>query len=155
MTLNIKAGGAWRNVTAPHVRVSGAWRPVQNIWIRSGGAWRQAFAAYIPPTVTVDRNYISGQGIPNGNAQTVSTDAVIVTVANGRAPFTYAWEMIDGAGTITQPTAAITAVRYNFPRFGGTMDGTIRCRVTDALGTVSYSELVVYHLQVSEEGTIS
>ncbi|PXA70418.1 hypothetical protein DMC25_27095 [Caulobacter sp. D4A] len=155
MTLTIKTGGSWRTVTAPSVRVSGAWRPVQNIWVRSGGSWRQAFAAYVAPTVSVDRDYISGYGIPNGSAQTVATEVVAALVANGRAPFTYQWELLDGAGIITSAATASTGVRYNFPRLGGTMTGSIRCKVTDALGTVSYSPVVTYYLQVSEEGTVS
>ncbi|CAB4145494.1 hypothetical protein UFOVP1219_49 [uncultured Caudovirales phage] len=46
MSLYIKAGGAWNEITGterPYVKVSSAWKSVSEIYIKVGGAWKQAY----------------------------------------------------------------------------------------------------------------
>jgi hypothetical protein len=40
MTLHLKTGGTWREVTQPYVKVSNVWNACSAVYIKQGGVWR-------------------------------------------------------------------------------------------------------------------
>lgn len=45
MTMHVKDGGTWKEVTAPSVRDGGAWKDVKEGWVKDAGSWKQFFIA--------------------------------------------------------------------------------------------------------------
>lgn len=45
MTMHVKDGGTWKEVTAPSVRDAGAWKDVKEGWVKDAGVWKQFFTA--------------------------------------------------------------------------------------------------------------
>lgn len=64
MTLHVKSGGSWRDVTDPQMKISGTWEPIWEGWVRVAGTWQQFYLRV--PTVTVSGEVIS-HSVANGN----------------------------------------------------------------------------------------
>jgi len=62
MTLHVKAGGVWRTVDDPQVRVSGTWRPIQEGWVRVAGVWRQFYSRVVYQAVATNTTNTDGGG---------------------------------------------------------------------------------------------
>lgn len=61
MSFNIKVGGNWEEITAPHIKVGGTWQAVQEGWVKVAGAWEQFFAVGSPPAALLDTSGVSGE----------------------------------------------------------------------------------------------
>lgn len=72
----------------------------------------------------------------------VTTDAATATPNGGVAPFAYQWEDLSGLGwTITSPTLSSTT--FSHAVASGDVDSSeFRCKVTDAGGTIAYTNTV-------------
>lgn len=162
--MKIRSGGAWRSITSGKVRVSGQWRDLVNGKEYVGGAWVNIFNFTLPDdteppdtgggVVNVSVSPTSLRQDQNTNTQTTAT--VTATPSGGKAPYTYSWVIVaqNGSATfsITAPTKATTAVKAdNLPE--GTTSCTIRCTVTDSLGTVGTSSDVVATFKYTRLGS--
>lgn len=121
----IRLGGEWRTIQSCQIRANGAWRTVKQIKIYADGAWRECanFAG-------------GGTGGTGGGSLTVAITAVTsgnrtdltATPTNGVPRYTYAWSVVSGSASITSPARATT-------RITGSGSVTVRCDVTDSLGS--------------------
>jgi hypothetical protein len=78
----------------------------------------------------------------------VTSNAVTVTVSGGTAPYTYAWEYVDGS--IAVVPVAPTSASTTFTATVGSEYPTIaiyRCKVTDANGEIIYTANVNIQLE--------
>jgi hypothetical protein len=60
MTMHIKVGGSWQQVTEPHIKVGGTWRAVQEGWVRVAGVWQQFFSSGPPPSASLPNTGAEG-----------------------------------------------------------------------------------------------
>lgn len=78
----------------------------------------------------------------SGNVTTVTTTASAGDVSGGTAPYSYLWQYVSGdAASINAAAAANTSffrTSYVVSDDSVSFVGIYRCRVTDALGGVSY-----------------
>lgn len=73
----------------------------------------------------------------NPAANYTKTVAVSVSVAGGLAPFSYAWSLVSGDGTVTAANATSTNANFTVNRFadpGDVMSLIAQCIVTDSTG---------------------
>jgi hypothetical protein len=77
----------------------------------------------------------------------VTSNASTVFASGGAAPYTYAWEAVSNPSTITivSPTASATTFKKSL--FFEEVFGTFRCKVTDNLGNVAYTNNVLVDLE--------
>lgn len=75
----------------------------------------------------------------------VDTTSAYAIVANGSAPYTYAWTIEDDFGftgwQIASPTSLSTFFRHAGTEPGDTPQATMRCTVTDARGATGYVDV--------------
>lgn len=61
MTLHVKDGGTWKEVTNAYVKDGGTWKEATNAYVKDGGTWKEFKAAAGPSyTYTVDASSLSG-----------------------------------------------------------------------------------------------
>jgi hypothetical protein len=152
MAMFTKVGGTWRQ-SAPSVRVGGTWRTVQNGWVRVAGVWQQfysGFSASAAPTLL--EAFAAATGPINVTATTADAN---VTVSGGAGPFTYLWEYVAGNTAVvnSSSSASTSFTRAVFMNPGDPQvnrSGSYRCRVTDSLSAVVYSNAVTINTEHTE-----
>lgn len=107
------------------------------------------------PDVTAAASPASVYG--TGRFPTVTTGSTTVGVSGGKAPFAFAWSLVEASGTweATSPTAATTAFRCTTAVEDDLQDATFRCTVTDANGkTATVTVTAQAYRYGSNDGTI-
>lgn len=93
-----------------------------------------------PLVVSLNRTSVSG----SSTSSNITTNSVSATGSGGTSPYTYAWSRVSGDSSITASSSANRTT--SFSRTGciaGTAySGVWRCQVTDAAGTIVYSDNV-------------
>lgn len=86
-----------------------------------------------PLTVTSSQDYVFG----TGSSAYVQTPSVIISVAGGKAPYTFAWTLIEAISsgwTIGSPSGSTTTFTAGPLALESTADAIFECVVTDANG---------------------
>lgn len=54
MTMHVRDGGTWKEITDPQVNIGGTWKEIASAWVNVGGVWKQFYEriALSLPTVT-------------------------------------------------------------------------------------------------------
>lgn len=147
MGMKVRLGGVWRDITAAKVFANGAWRELVQIQVYKSSAWRTV-ANFTAPAggggggggvvaVTIAPTSFAVDVL---NALAIDTPSLTATPSGGLAPYIYSWALVSitspGAGVVIyHPTLATTTANIRFSSYGLT-DVTLRCTVTDSLGTV-------------------
>jgi hypothetical protein len=137
--MRVYISGSWREIESGLVRVGGAWKNLVRIRAYVGGAWEDV-ASFIQP-LTLSASPVSPNAFIFGSG-TATTDAVTVTPSGGAGPFTYSWSLVSGTCTIISPTSASTTFSRTLTS-GERAEVTVRCTVTDSLGTIATIDIVV------------
>jgi hypothetical protein len=141
MSMSIRAGGVWKELTAGKVRVNGAWRNLVSAQAYIDGAWKVVATFVSTMTVALSQSSVSR----SARLGTINTAAVTCTPTGGLNPYTYSWVKQSG-DTITanQPTSASCAFQASGMVEEEVRTAVFRCTVTDTLGTaVTSSDLTV------------
>ena len=146
MSVLVRLGGAWRTITGAQVFSGGSWRTLVAIQVYSGGAWRQVGNFSAPSggggggggtvSVSISPSPFSGTGS--------TTPSLTATPSGGLAPYTYAWTVVSSTApmTVTHPSlATTTAYSTTTLNPGDSINATLRCTVTDSLGTVGQADV--------------
>lgn len=141
MPLKRKSGSSMVDVSTVKRRSGSSWVNVQTVKRRSGSSWVTVWTAYTAPTASVPSS-VSGASSGTSSSGSVSASATC-SVSNGQAPYTYAWQHVSGT-TFTvsngsSATATFSSTIGASPGVTTTQSGVYRCKVTDAKGTVVYS----------------
>lgn len=163
MGMKVRKGGAWQDIVSGHVFAHGSWRDLIQIKVYKSGAWRTVanFTAPAEPppsgggggggsggggggTITVS---VSPTSVAvSGSIVTLSSDPITATPSGGRAPYTYSWAVVShdlvATYSFSAPTAATTRVKAVGQDPGTIGECTVRCTVTDALGTTATTSIV-------------
>lgn len=145
MTMKLRLGGAWKDITSGKVFAGGSWRALVAVQIYADGDWRKvanftSSGGAITVTISPDTSAASGRGA------SVTTGNYTATPMGGLAPYTYAWTQVSATQTvtITAPTSAVTKFSMTMTATDGS--ATFRCAVTDALGaTISDTCTASFH----------
>jgi hypothetical protein len=147
MTVKVRIGGEWKDITGAKVYKGGTWRTLVAIKAYVGGAWRDI------------ANYTSGGGGGSsgslslslnttlrtkvGTSSTLTSLGFTVTPSGGLAPYSYAWSVVSSDGlatyTINSPTLSTTTVTASSLLADQTSEVVIHCAVTDSLGASATS----------------
>ncbi|MGN7160831.1 hypothetical protein [Sphingomonas sp. SAFR-052] len=107
------------------------------------------------PDVTAAANPASVFG--TGRFPTITTASTTVSASGGKAPFAFAWALVDAIGSweATSPAAATTAFRCTTAIEDEPQDATFRCTVTDANGKTATVDVTAQAYRYgSNDGTI-
>lgn len=99
-------------------------------------------SAYTPPTVEVTPTFISGSGTGMGAQQVTTFNSATAMVSNGTAPFSYSWERVSGDLGVGATSGSQITQFTAFVQQSQTLATVMRCRVTDATGTVAFSNTI-------------
>ena len=141
--MQVRKGGVWRTITSARVRRGGAWRTVQQIQEYFDGQWREVanLVSGSSDEMSVEIRLPSSGATVTGGSATQSLNSIKAVPRDGLAPYTYSWEVLsdDGPGSVAvdEPTVARTDIFATFSSSTGTITATVRCTVTDALGTTA------------------
>jgi hypothetical protein len=144
MTMKVRLGGVWKDISGARIFKSGAWRSIVAVKIYKDGAWREV-ANFTPPAPggggggggTLSVNHLSDFG-KGGHSSTLTSGNVSCVVSGGLAPYHYSWAKVSDNGeatfTINGPSSATTTVTATglAPDTPATI--TLHCTVTDSLG---------------------
>lgn len=141
MSMKVRAGGAWKDITAGKVWVNGAWRNLVGAQAFVSGAWKTLATFVSSMTVALSSSTVSR----TARLGTINTATVTCTPTGGLNPYTYSWVKQSGdAITANQPTSASCAFQAAGMVEDETRTAVFRCTVTDTLGTaVTSSDLTV------------
>lgn len=92
-------------------------------------------SAYVAMSGSVPN--VSDSATINPSANYTKSVPVSISLAGGQAPFSYAWSLVSGDGTVTATNAATTNANFFVIRFstpGDVMSLIAQCVVTDAMG---------------------
>ena len=141
MTMSVRAGGAWKDLTQGKAYINGAWRNLVGAQAFIDGAWKVVASFVSSMTVALSTSSVSR----SARLSTINTAAVTCTPTGGLNPYTYSWVKQSG-DTITanQPTSASCAFQASGMAEEEVRSAVFRCTVTDTLGTaVTSSDLTV------------
>ncbi len=155
MPTQIRLGGIWVEPSACRVRFGGAWRNIVSIKVFKDAAWRTV-ANFTAPgsgetpgtgggsggsmTLAASPTSLSKAGI----AVSLTTGSTTATPSGGRSPYTYVWSFVslNGDITINSPFLASTTLTARGMIETPNQDCSIRCTVTDSLGSTAASNTV-------------
>ena len=148
MTIQVRQGGAWQTITGAKIFANGAWRTVLAGKIYASGAWRDICNFVTPPpggggggggTIVLT---ISPSPFSRITAQHTISNTLTATPSGGLAPYTYSWTVVTSTTTFTigSPTLATTAVTATLAD-NATETCTLRCTVTDSLGSTTHADV--------------
>lgn len=131
MTLQVMdAGGVLRTITSVKMRDGATLRTVIRAKFMDGATLR-TLATFTPPmslAVAPVEQYV-----PDYTTNVLSSAAFVATPTGGTGPYTYAWTITGGTGTINSPTSASTTVTSGTLSDGIAETVTLQCVVTDSL----------------------
>jgi hypothetical protein len=147
MGMKVRKGGVWRDIVSAKVFESGVWRELVQIKVFKSSSWRTVANFTTPAggggggggvvSVTISPTSISAHTEDNLAAPTGSLTA---TPSGGLAPYIYSWALVSVTSPATgvlinKPTLASTTATVLFSTYG-LATVTLRCTVTDSLGSV-------------------
>jgi SprB repeat len=134
-------GGTLRTVTRIRARDDqGTLRTIQRVRVRDAGGILRTVFQYLVATVSPSSLTASA-----ATATITTTGSATVTVTGGTAPYTYAWGATDDyldSIAATSPTSATTTFRRTSCISGDIYLARFFCRVTDAAGSMTQTDLV-------------
>lgn len=144
MSLHVKSGGTWRDITNVYRKISGTWQPIASVSTKVSGAWQVVFGELI---ATLNKTSVSGHDGAPGSPE---SDSVTCTPDGGTAPYSYLWQRVSGDTgiTVNNSTSATTTFMFvNSSSSTVVKSAVYRCRVTDDTSTVVYSPDVDVYLE--------
>jgi hypothetical protein len=133
MTLHVKDGGVWKEVTAPSVRDGGVWKAIKQGWVRDGGTWKKFYD--VPLAVEVSPAAVIEAFSNGASPQSIGFTA---SVSGGVPSYSYSWGVTSvGSGSLII-TGSTTSSSCTVQASGTDAEclGTVTCTVTDADSTV-------------------
>lgn len=141
MPWHARAGGIWRDITDPSVRVSGVWQPVQQAWVRVSGVWQQFYSRVISVNISSGE---ANQSVSPSHSFTPNT----ATVTGGTPAYSYLWQVVStngvGSWSISNSTTDTATPSVSGVALGQTAIADIKCTVTDSLAQVGDSNIATY-----------
>jgi len=100
-------------------------------------------------SVSLDKSSAYGENLLGaGESGDAATDTVTATPVGGVSSFTYAWELVSGDSSTSATAASSAASAFTRNSIVQThYNSTWRCKVTDSLGTIAYSDPVAVLLE--------
>jgi hypothetical protein len=96
MSIQLRAGNVWKNVSQIKLRSGGVWKNVAQAYLRTGGSWKALFSDTIFPSIQTRVTVTSSGGINAGS--TIMNDVSAITLTSTR----YHWDDADGFTYIWQ-----------------------------------------------------
>jgi hypothetical protein len=96
MSIQLRSGSLWKNVSSIKLRVGGLWKDVSSAYLRSGGAWKFLFSSALTPSIQT-RVTIALSGGINASSN-IMNDSNPVTITSTRFHwedangYTYVWQ---------------------------------------------------------------
>jgi predicted flavoprotein YhiN len=138
--MQVRVGGAYKEITGASVRVGGSWRRLQAIKVYSDSAWRTVATFSSPMSLALSRSTISRIG----SNSTLTTGTVTGTPTGGQGPFTYAWTKQSGDTiTASSPANASSTFRATNLAIDETRNAVFRLTCTDAFGSSDSEDVTV------------
>lgn len=82
MSMNVKVGGAWKEVAIPSMKVGGVWKDATEGWVKVAGVWRKFYPELITPTVIIGGSlYNTNTGVKTVSGISVNAGDMIVALA--------------------------------------------------------------------------
>jgi hypothetical protein len=66
MTIHVRDGGTWKQVSVPSVRDGGTWKNLSEGWVRDGGVWKKFYPSV---AASLDTRTVSSTAFNPGTAQ--------------------------------------------------------------------------------------
>lgn len=105
-------------------------------------------ANYAPLTASASPSSVSASST-SSTSQTLTTNQSTATATGGDGSYTYQWEHVSGTAlTVVNPNSATTAFRTTLSP-GQSRSAVYRCKVTDGLGNVAYTNNVSVSINLS------
>lgn len=98
------------------------------------------------PTASAAPSSVAGSTVTSG--ATATSNAATATPSGGTAPYDYAWEFVSGDATIVANTPLVASTTFRATVGSANPDRVAawRCKVTDALGRIAYTNTVAIDL---------
>lgn len=109
MTIHVKDGGSWKEVSALHVKDGGSWKEVTSAYVRDGGSWKLF--------------YSSG----SGSAAELTGMAITASVGTVSVQGTPSVDWLDNSYSYYGTPNAYTLYTANYPYVGFIGSLTIEC----------------------------
>jgi hypothetical protein len=96
MSIQLRAGNVWKNVSQIKLRSGGVWKNVAQAYLRTGGSWKSLFSDLIFPSIENRVTVASSGGINAGS--TIMNNVNVITLISTRYHwddadvFTYIWQ---------------------------------------------------------------
>lgn len=148
MTMHVKVGGVWQEISGLHARVSGVWQEIQQGWVRVSGTWQQFFVnalvtltgGVIFPGVSITGVRFNSDGTVDRNQDSVYSQIDVATdwvIPNGAAPGVYSIRFTHLSGDVPSGASYGTWLDLTSSRelwlnsFGlGALSGSIRAEIS-------------------------
>ena len=135
-----RIGGVWVTPTVATAYINGAWRTLPRAKAYIAAAWRDV-ASFVQP---LSLSNAPTSGFFGNDHYVAYSNSVTATPTGGLGPYTYLWTVLTTNKTITinAPTSATTFISTSVQN-GIDAFGTMRCSVTDSLGTVATADSTI------------
>ena len=135
-----RIGGVWVTPTVATAYINGAWRTLPRAKAYIAAAWRDV-ASFVQP---LSLSNTPSSGFFASDYNIAYSNLVTATPTGGLGPYTYLWTVFTCNKTITinAPTSATTYISTSVQN-GVDAVGTMRCSVTDSLGTVATADSTI------------
>lgn len=137
-----------RDIARGILQTGGAQRRFTRAIAYIGGANRTVATFLTPLTVSAPDAYGSRFGATAPGV--VASSPTTATPSGGLGPYTYAWSLLTGSMTITNPTSATTRFSRSLPVYGSA-SATARVTCTDSLGAVATAD---FSILLESEGNL-
>lgn len=143
--LRLRVSSTWDSADRVFVRVGGDWKSADKVFAKVSGTWKEIYTRAVSFTSTASPGGVDTYGDQNTPSL---TSADVSVTCDGSAPYSYAWEFVNGDSNIScdSPTSDTTA----FSASGNVNDvwtANWRCRVVDDTTSISYTANVYITFQ--------
>lgn len=142
MNLILGSAAGAKTITQLLVGTPGGNKVVKEGWIGiAGGLKKQFYSAAAPLTADASpdlQGWNASEIGKSGSGSYIFQADISVEPIGGVAPFTYAWQVVTGSPSITMPDQPLTGLIQST---GAAC--SVRCAVTDSLGTTVFSDTIV------------